>query len=79
MIEDEQEVQLVVAPTAAEYLADVLREVQGLAASAIRLAAQQSDWSSLALANELRISAEQKLLYLPHLSSGPITSKGVRA
>lgn len=67
MIEDTENNEA--APTAAEYLADVLREVQSLAASAIRLAAQQSDWRALELANELRITAEQKLLYLSPLDN----------
>lgn len=70
MIEDTENNEIFTVPTAAEYLADILREVQSLAASAIRLAAQQSDWRALGLANELRISAEQKLLYLSTLDEG---------
>lgn len=64
MIEDEQEIELVSTPPAAEYLADVLKEIQSLAESAIRLAAQQSDWRTLQIAIATREIATRHQLWL---------------
>lgn len=59
-----------IAPTAAEYLADVLMEMQSLAVSAIRLAAQQSDWKALHLAMAAREQSERWLIWLNSADEG---------
>lgn len=49
---------------AAEYLNFVLKEVRCLAESAIRLAAQQSDWKTLQIAIATREIANRHELWL---------------